>query len=225
MLKEQCSVTELSESSSDGTLSIGRVSEGGVVAGTPRELRAEASEDTLFVIALRGDVADFLLSKLEILHAWVQLGEFHLGESRDIANVAHRLQLVQMLRVVNEVEHEVVLHGDVKSLHLLSLSATSSADSAFHGVLGLHESLVLGLDLVDDTWGVDGVTVTIPIDVLEFSGALVLVVVIEESLQLTMGVAGALRSGSSTKSLQPDSGQVTACAKQFNVSQTRLRCV
>ena len=154
--------------------------EGHVVLGAPGELRAEASKDTLFVIALRGDVADFLLSKLEILHAWVQLGEFHLGESRDIANVAHRIQLVQTLRAANEGEQEVVLHGDVKSLHLLSLSATSSADSAFHGVLGLHESLVLGLDLVNDSWGVDRIAVTIPIDVLELSCALILVVVVDK---------------------------------------------
>ena len=60
-----------------------------------------------------------------------------------------------MLGVVHEVEHEIVLHGDVKGLHLLGLGATGAADSVLNGVLSLHEGVVLGLDLVNDSWGVD----------------------------------------------------------------------
>ena len=190
------------------------MSEGGVVAGAPGELGTEASEDTLFMVALWRDVANFLLSELEILHAWVQLGEFHFGESGDVADVAHSLKLIQVLRVVHEIEHEVVLHGDVESLHLLSLGATGSAHGALNSVLGLHEGFVLSLDLVNDSWGVDRIAVTIPIDVLELSCALILVVVVEKALELTVGVTGTLRGGSSSESLQPDAGKITSYPKE-----------
>ena len=70
-----------------------------------------------------------------------------------------------MLHVVNEVQHEVVLHGYIEGLHLLSLG-TSLGNSSIDSIFGLHKLIVLGLDLINNAWGVDRVTVTIPIDVL-----------------------------------------------------------
>ena len=186
--------------------------EGHVIAGTPRELRAETGIDALLDVALGLNVADFLLTGLEGLHAGVELDELKHREGWDVTDVAHGLKLVQVLGVMHEVEHEVVLHGNVEGLHLLGLGATSLADSALNGVLGLHERLVLGLDLVNDAWGVDRVTVIIPVDRFQLSGGLISVVVIKESLQLTMGVTGILVRGCCTKSLQPDACQVLACS-------------
>ena len=87
--------------------------EGYVVARTPRKLGAKARVDAFLNVALRLDVANFLLTGLEGLHTGVELDELKHGEGWDVTDVAHRLQLVQMLCVVHEVEHEVVLHGDV----------------------------------------------------------------------------------------------------------------
>ena len=142
--------------------------------------------------------------------AWVELRPLHHREGGNVTNVAHRLELVQVLRVVHEVEHEVVLHGNVESLHLLRLGATCLADSALNSVFGFHEGLVLGLDLVDDTWGVDGITMSVPVNSLECRVGLIFVVVVQESLQLSVGVTRGLVRGRSSKSLQPDSGKVTA---------------
>lgn len=150
-----CSVTELAESGSDSALSIRGVLERHVVLGSPGELRAEAGVDTLFIVALWGNISDLLLARLKGLHTWVELCPLQHGKLRDITDVAHCLKLVQVLRVVHKVQHEVVLHGYVESLHLLSLGATSLANSAVDSVLSLHEGLVLGLDLVDDSWSVD----------------------------------------------------------------------
>ena len=184
--------------------------EGNIVLGAPGELRAKACVDAFLVVRLRSDVTDFLLACLEGLVARVELGPFHHGEGGDVTDVAHRLKLIQVLRVMHEVEHEVVLHGDIESLHLLGLSATSLSDSTLDSIFSLHECVVLGLDLVDDAWGVDGIAVIVPFDSLEPRVRLILVVVVEESLQLSVGVTSVLVRGRSSESLQPDSGKITA---------------
>ena len=196
-----CSVTELAESGCDGALRVRGVLEGHIVPGAPGELSAKARVDALLVVALRSHVSDFHLGRLKGIHARVELRPLHHGQGGNVADVAHRLELIQVLPVVHEVEHEVVLHGDVESLHLLRLSAASPAYSAFDGVLGLHERLVLGLDLVNNAWRVDGVAMAIPINVLKFCAGLILVVVVEESLQLAMGVTGGLIRSRCSESL------------------------
>ena len=70
-----------------------------------------------------------------------------------------------MCSIVNEVEHEVILHCDIKSLHLLG-SVTASGDGTCNSVLALHECVVFGLDFVNNIWGVNGVTVLIPVNSL-----------------------------------------------------------
>ena len=85
-----------------------------------------------------------------------------------------------MLCVVNEVQHEVVLHGDIEGLHLLSLS-TGLGNSSFDSILSLHELVVLGLDIIDNAWGVDRVTVAIPVDLLNSTCLLRFVVVVEDA--------------------------------------------
>ena len=181
-----------------------------VVLGPPAELGAEAGVDAFFVVALGCDVADLLLAGLERLEAGVELGPLEHGKLRDVADVAHGLELVQVLSVVDEVEHEVVLHGDVKSLHLLGLGASRSSDRALHGVLRVHEGLILRLDLVNNARRVDSVPMSIPVNLFQVTALLVLVVVVEEALQLTVRVSRRLVGCRRSQSLQPDAGQISA---------------
>ena len=141
------------------------MAEGNLVLGAPGELSAETSEDTVLDVAVGGDVADLLLRGLECLHAWVQLVVLEHAELADVANVSHGLKLVEVLLVVHEVQHEVVLHRDVKSLHLLGLSA-SFGHGAVDSVLRVHELVVFGSDAVNDVRSVDPGAVAIPVDVL-----------------------------------------------------------
>ena len=97
-----------------------------------------------------------------------------------------------MATVVHEVEHEVVLHSDVESLHLLSLGA-ALANGSVNGVLSFHEVVVFGLNLVDDTGSVDAFFVALPVDLLvSFLDGLV--VEVKHRLQLGVGLLG-LTSG------------------------------
>ena len=178
-----------------------------VVARAPGELGAEASVHAVFDVRLGGDVADFLFCRLKGLHAWVQFVVLEHGELVDVADVAHGLKLVEVLGVVHEVKHEVVLHRNIECLHLFGLGA-GLGDGAFDGVLSLHELVVLGSDVVDHAGGVDVALMAVPVDLFARCTALVLVVVIKETLKLTMGVTSSLSSRSSAQTLQPVARQV-----------------
>jgi len=180
-----------------------------VVTGAPGELCAQAGVHAVLNVALRGDVSDFLLRGLEGFHAGVQLVVLEHRKGVDVADVAHRLELVQMRGVVHEVQHEVVLHCDVEGLHFLGVGA-GSRDSGFDGVLSRHELFVLGLDLVDDAWGVDDSAVAVPVNVFHLGGSLSFVVVVKDTLELTVVVTGGLVDGSTANSLQPVTSEVLA---------------
>ena len=79
---------------------------------------------------------------------------------------------------MDEVEHEVILHCDVEGLHLLC-GVSASRDGAGNSVFALHERVILGMDLVDNVWSVDGIAVLIPVDSLSSLLVSVLVVVIK----------------------------------------------
>ena len=134
-----------------------------VVARAPGELGAEASVHAVFDIRLGGNVTDFLFCRLEGLHAWVEFVVLEHGQLVDVPDVAHRLKLVQVLGVVHEVKHEVVLHRNVECLHLFGLSA-SLGHGAFDGVLSLHELVVLGSDVVHHAGGVDVALMAVPVN-------------------------------------------------------------
>ena len=181
--------------------------EGHIVAGAPRELSAKSRENTVLDVALGCDVTDLLLGGLEGVHSWHEFVVLDHRDGVDVADVAHRLQLVQVLRVVHEVEHEVVLHGDIQSLHLLGVGA-GPRNGRVDRVFSLHELLELRVDLVNDTWGVDVGAVSIPVDLLPVPTSLSFVEVVEDSVELTVSVAGSLVVGGSTNSLEPVGGQV-----------------
>ena len=211
------SLTELAESRNDGALSLGRVLEGHVVARAPRELGAQTRIDSVLDVALGRDVADFLLAVREHIDAWVKLCPLERAQRLDVANVAHGLQLVQVLRVVNEVQHEVVLHLDVERLNHFSLSARLG-HSGVHRVLTLHELVILGPDLVDDAGRVDSAFVTVPVDVFALTRAHVLVVVVEQTLQLLVRVTGGVARCARSKFLHPVGSQVLVVCTGGGVS-------
>ena len=135
------------------------------MSGTPGELCAETGEDTIFLVAFGGEVADFLLRGLESFGSGHQLDHLEHGHLLEVSDVPHGLELVEMTGVVHEVEHEIILHSDVEGLELLS-GVTESADGGIDGVLRLHELFVLGVDGRNDSGGVDSLSVTFPVNFL-----------------------------------------------------------
>jgi hypothetical protein len=113
------SLAQLAEGCSHTVESVTGVVEWGHVAGSPGELGAQASENTILVVVFRGQVGNFLLRGLEGFRAGHEGYHLEHGHLADVADVAHGLKLVQMSTVVDEVQHKVVLHGDVEGLHLL----------------------------------------------------------------------------------------------------------
>ena len=203
------SVTELSKGGGDGARRVRRVLEGHVVARAPRELGAETRINALLIVAFGSDVADLLLGGVEGFKAWVELEPLEHAEFVDIADVLHGFKLVQVLRVVYKVEHEVVLHGDIEGLHLLRLSA-SLGDGRLNGVLGLHELVVLGPDVVDNAWGMNRVAMAIPVDLLHTTARLRFVVEVEEARELAVGITSSLIVSAGRNPLQPISGKILA---------------
>lgn len=64
---------------------------------------------------------------------------------------------------MGEIQHEVVGVGNLKSLDFFRLM-TNLTDSGFNVVLSLHECLILGLDLANDTSGVNVGFPFLPVD-------------------------------------------------------------
>jgi len=125
----------------------------------------------------------------------------------NISNVSHRLKLVKVLGVVDEVEHEVVLHGDIEGLHSLSLT-TSPGDGAVNAILRLHKVLVLALDLVNNVRRVDVGAVSVPVDFLARTAYLLFVVVVEEAGELAVRVTRDFSGSASAEALKPVRSEV-----------------
>jgi len=178
-----CSLSELAEGGNNTVDGVLRVGERRRVAGSPRELSGQAGGDTLFGVAVGGEVTDFLLHGLEHLGAVAKLLHLEHGHLVDISDVSHHLELLKMTGVVGHVQSEVVLHGDVEGLHFLGLTS-DSGDGGIDGVLGGHEAVVLGLDLVNDAGSVDHGLVGVPVNFLSSGGGLGEVVEIKDGTEL-----------------------------------------
>ena len=148
-----------------------------------------------------------MLRRLKSVHARVQLVVFKHGQLLNIADVPHGLELVEVLGVVDKVEHEIVLHRNVEGLHGLGLAA-SPGDSTIDTVLRLHESLIFILDLINDVGRVDVGAMGIPVDVLARAASLLFVVIVKEARELAMRVAGDLSGGTGSEALEPVGGEV-----------------
>ena len=176
--------------------------EGHIVARAPRELSAEAGVHTVLNVILRCDVSNLLVSGLKCLHSRVEFVILEHGKLLNVSDVTHSLKLVQMLSIVHEVKHKVVLHGNIEGLHLFSLS-TSSGDSRVNTVLRIHETSVLVLDLVDNIRGVNIGAVGIPVDCLSLATSGSSVVIVEQTGELCVLVASTFISSTSTDTLEP----------------------
>ena len=119
------SFTVFAESSHDRVDRVLRVVEGNKVSSAPVKLGANTCSNTIFNIVFRRSISNFLVRRLHHLNFRHQVHGFKVGKHSYITDVAHSLDLVQVARVVHEVEHEVVLHGDVEGLHLLGLVAAA----------------------------------------------------------------------------------------------------
>lgn len=181
--------------------------EGRNPASTPVELSANTGVDTVFIQILGGGVSNFHVSSLEGLHARHKSEHLQHGGSVQVANISHGLELFKMGSVVHKVQHEIILHSDIKSLHFLG-GVAQLGHSRVNSVLRLKELLVLGLDLVNNSSSVDGFSGRVEIDISNFSFDAGVVVEVKNGLQLTVRLTGISRGGGGTQSLQPVSGKL-----------------
>jgi len=202
------SLSELGHGCDDCVDGVGGVAEGWVVAGTPRELGAQAGENTILNVVLWGEVTELLVDGSEGVLAGHEVDHFEHGHLLDVADIPHGLELLEVTGVVREVEHEVVGVGNLKLLDALAL-VTDLADSGFDVVLSLHESVVLGLDLADDCRGVDVAFPLGPVDGVEV--ALVgggLIEELEHGLDLSELIAALVVVCGHSESVDPLGGEV-----------------
>ena len=119
------SFTVFAEGSHDRVDRVLRVVEGNEVACAPVELGADTGGDTILNVVFRSSITNFLVGGLHDFDLRHQVHGFEVRKHSYITDVAHSLDLIQMASIVHEVKHEVVLHRDVESLHLLSLVAAA----------------------------------------------------------------------------------------------------
>ena len=209
------SLSVLGESGDDRADGVLRVREGRCVARSPRKLGAQAGERGLFSVGVGRHVTGFVHGALQSLDARCQLLDFEEGHLCHVSDVAHYLQLVQMRQVMAEVQHEVVLHCDVKGLHFVSAGA-AHANSGVDRELSATEVVVLLVDLVNYAAGVNSVLVAGPVNFIE--GLRVLassIVEVEHGLELPVGLARRRCIRGSLEAPEPIVRQVT-CYKRKN---------
>ena len=195
------SLSQFAEGGSHTVQSVGRVVEWGSVASAPRELSAHAGEHAVLVVVFGGQVGNFLLGVHEGLGARHERDNFEVGHLGEVANVAHGLELVKVTLVVGKVQHKVVLHGNVESLHLLG-GVTAARNGCFDRVAGGHELIVLGVNFINDALGVNAGLVSLPVDGLGV-GLGCLVVEVKNSLELGVRVLGLSSGGGVLKTTKP----------------------
>ena len=120
----------------------------------------------------------------------------------DVTCVVKGFKLVEMGHVVHEVQHEVVLHGGIESLHLFG-GGTAFAHGAVYAVFSFHEVNVLLVYLVNDTGGVNSFFVSFPVNVFLCVCLSLGVVVVQDALELGMGFSCLGVECRSTNSLEP----------------------
>ena len=135
------------------------------VSRSPWKLCAEAGSNIILNQVRWGNATNFQLWLT--VHSWgsKESSSLVVGHLCNVSSISESLSGLQMLQVVSQVESVVPLHGHIESLHLFGgVSATSNG--SINSILSLEEFLILGLDLVDNVWGVDSVFVGIPVDFL-----------------------------------------------------------
>lgn len=175
------------------------------VAGAPRELSAKTSVNTVFVVIIGSHVTDFLLAGAKSVHTGHELENLEVRHLGNVTSIAHGLNLGQMGSVMHEVEHKVVLQGNIEGLHLFGL-----ATAALHGrvdlISGVHELVVLCFDLVNNAFSVNALLVAFPVDGNGLASSFA-VVKVEHRLELGVSVLGLSVSGGVSKAAKPVVGK------------------
>ena len=183
------SLTKLGEGSNNGRDGIGGVHERWAVSRSPGELSGKSDNHWVLDEVLWRQVTDFLLHGIIGGGLWVELNHLLSSELGWVSNVVKSLNLFEMHHVVDHPELVVVGHSDVKVLHLLG-SRTELTNSSFWGVFGSHEGIVLGLNLVDNVWGVHGGSIGFPVNWGEASGSSSsLIIEIKDGIELGVNLS------------------------------------
>lgn len=98
-----------------------------------------------------------------------------------VTNISEGLNRLQVLQVVRKVEEVVILQSNIKGLDLFGGSA-KAADSGVNIVFTCHKLVVLRVNLINDTFGVDTILEGLPVDRSVFLDVLLDVVEVEQRL-------------------------------------------
>lgn len=202
------SLTKLGQGGDDWGNGVVGVDEWWAVSWTPWELSGSSDDDWVFNQVLWGQITNLLLERVIPINIWEEFGHLHLADLGDIADVMESFNLIEMHQVVGHPEVVVVVHGNIKSLHCFSSSATLG-DSTINTVFSLHELLILGLDLIDNIWSVDICSVSIPVNGWKFTNSSWFSVEkVKNACQLWVLFSWFVGVGSSSQSVQPLQSQV-----------------
>lgn len=152
------SLSELGQGGDNGVDTVVGVSEWWTVSAAPRELSRNSNDGRVLNKILWCQVTNLLLAGVVHLNFWNKLSHLLKTELGGIADVVQGLDCIQVEQVVSQPQLVVVLHRGVQLLHQLG-SETTLRDGAIDLVLGLHELIILCLDLGNDVWGVNGLLV------------------------------------------------------------------
>lgn len=197
------SLSELGQGGYDGRDSVVRVHEWWAVSRSPRELRGEAHGDRVLHKILGCEVSNLLLLGVVLRNLGEELSHLHSSDLSDISDIVQSLELVEVHHVVSGPEGEVVLHGNVKFLHVGG-PGSALLDCTVDHELGVHEVLVLLSNPVDNIRGMDASLVILPVNGLKVIFSISLKVVeIKDGLELGLLVLSLIGVSSDSKSSEP----------------------
>jgi len=157
---------------------------------------------------LRSKVSDFLLLGVVLGDFGEELSHLHSSDFSHISNVMQCLNLIKMHLIMSGPQGEVIVHGKVKSLHVLGPN-TTLLNSAVDLEFSIHEALVLSFNLIDNVWGVDIGSEAFPVDFSEVLFSISFkVIVVKNSLQLGLLLSCDCGVSSDSKSLEPVVGEL-----------------
>ena len=160
--EDSLSLSELSKGGNNSVEGVAGVDKWRKGSASPGELSHDSGIHSVFHSERRSDVTHFELSVFESIFvsgSFYCFQDWHLSY---ISNISNHFQVLQVASKVGQVQEEVVSGGNFHFLHLFSLVA-DFLDTSLNAVLLLHELLVLGLQLVNNTIGVDLFLPIIPV--------------------------------------------------------------
>jgi len=156
------------------------VGEWWTVSGSPRKLSSNSHGNWVLDQIGWGKVTNLVITVGDDSDLWVELTHFLDTELGWVADVVESFDLLEMGHVVSHPKVLVVLHWCVQLLHQFR-SISTLVNSTINLVLCGHELIILALDLLNNTRGMDRLLVAAPVDGGESLGTgRLLVVVVED---------------------------------------------